>query len=273
MKYLRINRKIKNSILKLSYLIVLLFLSECNNNPVNNPESGLIIKKINTSPIDYTEYSYKGDLLIGKEIVTRGKTSYSINLIYDSVSRLIKQEEHSSDAGVPVDSYTSYEYSGSNLLEKTYFYVKTADSSYQLNTYTIYEYQNGKLTWYEFYNGQTGETVSYDSLIYDGNGNIIRHVRFDNGNNLILSETFEYDNKANPLGRDLSLLSVARLSKNNVTKNVFTYYNTNPPGFGSYLNSYNYNNEGYPVNCSSVYQISWKGVTSKDTVDYQYEYY
>ncbi len=269
MKYLP---DIKNIYYFFCLWIFLLILNGCKDNPVENIIKPKTIKKVTTSPDDYSEYFYTSGLLTNKGIISSAKLSYNITLSYDKFSRLIKKEEVSFNTGIPVHSYTTYEYGSLYKLQRSSYFAQSAGGNYELRSYTTYKYDNDNLTRYQTYDGTTNELMTYDEFKYNSSGNIIGHKQHNGNDDLKLNETFEYDGKPNALNSDLSILSAASISKNNIIKSTFTNYNTFPPGLGTTQNSYSYNNEDYPEACISVYEISWKGITSRSTINYKYEY-
>jgi hypothetical protein len=253
-------------------LIIIMF-SGCKKNPTESVKiDAYRLKKIFYSPDNYTEYFYNENLLIQKVLVTSDSTSDKFDLIYDTNGKLMKREETSTNTGTSSYSYTNYKYNSNNLLIKSNTYLKKEIGSYELSSYITYEYTNGNLVKYFHYNSKNS-IISTNNFSYDDNGNITSETMYDSTNTLKLTAQYEYDNKLNPLKKDLSIISAARISNNNIIKSSTLNYNTWPPGNFSTTNTYTYNEGGYPIECTSENKITWKGVTSTYTTGYIFEYY
>jgi len=260
-----------NGLYILFFFCLTLLLNGCKDNPTGisttNPNS---IKKVFSSNEDFSEYFYNGNLLIKKETTARGEVVTSITFSYDNNGKLIKKDEFSTAAGIPLSYYLIYEYSSNNLLLKTNAFPKIGEN-YEFRGYTQYEYESNKLVKYSFYN-QNDELRNYHILKYDGD-NIIEDAQYDESNNLKYLETFEYDNKLNPLIKDLSFISAFTQSKNNIIKWTNTYYTVSPPNVYVSTCNYTYNNFDYPVECITVYNRNEFGSISQDTSISYFEYY
>lgn len=260
--------KLSKQILLFSFLILL--INGCNDNPVDNSSSATNIKKVFTSDEDYSVYYYEENLLIKKEITARGELVTAITFTYDNNGILIRKDEFSTAAGIPLSYYLTYEYTTENLLIKTNSYPKIGDT-YEFRGYTQYEYESKKLVKYSFYN-QNDELRNYHIVKYDGE-NIVEDAQYDEGNNLQYLETFEYDDMSNPLIKDLSFISAFTRSKNNIIKWTNVYYTVNPANIYISTCSYTYNDFSYPIKCITVYNRNEFGATSQDTTTSFYEYY
>jgi hypothetical protein len=260
--------KCLKQILLFSFLTFL--INGCKDNLVDNSSSAASIKKVFTSDEDYSDYYYEGNLLIKKEITARGELVTSITFAYDNNGKLIRKDEFSTAAGIPLSDYSIYEYSVNNLLLKANHYPKIGDT-FEFRGYTQYEYESNKLVKYSFFN-QNDELRNYHILKYDEE-NIIEDAQYDDGNILQYLETFEYDDKLNPLIKDLSFISAFTRSKNNIIKWTNTYYTVNPPNIYISTCSYTYNDFSYPIKCITVYNRNEFGATSQDTTTSFYEYY
>jgi len=261
----------KRIIYALLFPCLTLLLNGCKSNPTGisytSPNS---IKKVFSSDEYFSEFTYNANLLIKKEIFSRGEVVTSITFAYDNNGKLIRKDEFSTAAGIPLSNYLTYEYSSDNLLIKTNAFPKMGDA-YEFRGYTKYEYESNKLVKYGFYN-QNDELRNYHLLKYAGE-NIIEDAQYDANNILQYLETFEYDNKPNPLIKDLSFISAFTQSKNNIIKWTNTYYTVTPPNIYISTSSYTYNDFGYPTKCITVYNRNENGSTSKDTSTSFYEYY
>ncbi len=256
-------------ILLFSFLTLL--INGCKDNPVDNSSAtSSTIKKVFTSEEDFSEYYYEGNLLIKKEITSRGEVVTSITFIYDNNGKLIRKDEFSTAAGIPLSYYLTYEYTSENLLIKTNSYPKIGDT-YEFRGYTQYEYESNKLVKYSFYN-QNNELRNYHILKYDEE-NVLEDAQYDESDNLQYLETFEYDNKLNPLVKDLSFISAFTKSKNNIIKWTNTYYTVSPPNVYISTCNYSYNNYDHPIECITVYDRNEFRASSQDTTTSFYEYY
>jgi len=260
----------KRIIYTLVFFCLTLLLNGCKDNPIESSPLPNSIKKVFTSEKDFTEYYYKGNLLIKKEITSRSELVTSITFTYDNDGKLIRKDEFSTAAGIPLSVYSTYEYSVNNLLLKANHYPKIGDA-FEFKGYTQYEYESDMLVKCSFFN-QNEELRNYHILKYDGN-NIVEDAHYDEIDNLQYLETFEYDNKLNPLIKDLSYISAFTRSKNNIIKWTNTYYTVNPPNIYISTCDYTYNNFGYPIKCTTVYNRSEFGGTSQETSTSFYEYY
>ena len=260
----------KSIINALFFFYLIIFLNGCKDNPVGNsspiPNS---IKNISTSNEDFTEYHYNGKFLVKKEMIWRGELMTSITFTYNK-GQLVRKDDSSTAAGIPLVSYLTYEYSTDNKLIKTIVYIKVQED-YKYSGHTLYEYDNNKLMKHSFYN-VNNELRNYHILKYN-NDNIIEDAQYDADNKLQYLETYEYDNKINPLTKDMSFISAFTMSKNNIINWINTYYTVSPPNIYISTSNYTYNNFGYPIRCVTVYNRNENGITSQDTSTSYYEYY
>jgi len=254
-------------ILLFPYLTLLLI--GCNDNPT---ESSTIIsksiKKVLSSNEDFVKYYYRESLLTKKERFFLGELETSITFTYDDKGKLIRQDEFSKAAGIPLSNYLTYEYSLNNLLFETSVFLKKGDT-YEFGGRTQFEYESNKLVKSTFYD-KNNELRQYKILKYDGE-NIIEEAQYDGNNILQYLQTFEYDDKLNPLTKDISFISAFTLSKNNITKWTNAYYTVSPANINISTSSYTYNYFGYPIKCVTVYNNN--GGSSKNTSTSYYEYY
>jgi len=251
-------------------LFLLTIFYGCNDNPVGNslplPNS---IKSITSSGEDFVKYYYDGNLLLKKEMFGRGELVTTIVFSYDK-GRLIRRDESSKASGILLVTYSTFEYSTDDKLTKANAYRKAKDS-FLYSGYYQYEYNNNKLIKYSFYNTDN-ELRNYHILTYKDD-NITEELQYDADGNLLYQEEFEYDNKINPLTKDISYFSAFTLSRNNVVKWTNSYLTVSPPNVYITTSSFNYNELGYPTRCTTIYKEKNTGETYQSTNISEYEYY
>lgn len=159
-----------------------------------------------------------------------------------------------------------------NLLIKSYSYLKTESSLNGLRSYDLYEHENNNLIKY-FTHSLNDELRGYREFKYDNNGNVTESAYYDENDNLLYFESYEYDSQPNPLNIDFSFISAFTLSKNNITKWINTCYTTTPPNINISTSTYTYNSFGYPDKCTTIYSRNENGISTQDTSINYYEYY
>jgi len=246
-----------------------IFLNGCKENPVDNtsaiPNS---IKKIWISDSHYTEYQYSGKLLTKKTLISDGSIISSNIFSYDDNYQLVRKDDYSIAAGIPLSSYLTYEYSSNNVLIKTKAYLKI-NNDFEYRGYTLFEYETSRLIKYSFYNSND-ELRNYHILTYN-NDNVVEDAQYNSNGNSENTQTFEYDNKLNPLLMDKSFISAFTISKNNVTKWTTTYYLDPVNNINTSTSTYVYNILGNPVKCTTLY--SNNGIPIDEPTISVYEYY
>lgn len=71
----------------------------------------------------------------------------------------------------------------------------------------------------------------------------------------------------------MSPISASSFSRNNITYSIRTWYKRIPPKIYTTVNTYAYNEYGYPVKCFVEYSVSEDVIVSKDTSTMFYEYF
>lgn len=256
----------KNLFLFLFYIIL------CFNGCIKNPTEILTpdypkVKKIIESSDNYIEFSYGDGLLIKKEDKSsNGFVSWSTSYEYDENNRITGKDVFSPLPRGLFISHSTYEYSADNRIQKENIYGRTNI----LNTYILYEYEKNKIIKYSDYSADD-YLWGYHILKYE-DGNIIEDAYYYNTDSLLFLETYEYDNNQNPLNVDKSPISASTYSRNNITRSIEIYYTSTPHEIYTTVNSYTYNNYGYPVKCFVDYTKNVNGVISQNTSTMFYEY-
>ncbi len=253
-----------------------MLLSSCNDNPIENNESNpesnpVLLKKVTSSGDNITEYFYDKNLLVKKEVKFEGEIFDSVELTYDGNGILIRKDIFSKASGVPMNYYVTFEYDENNFLAKSNFFAKRTDGKLAIGIYHIYEYKDNLLAKYITFN-TSDEMSSYALFKYDNNQNVTLYSHYDKNGKLQYRQEYKYDDKINPLRKDLSFISAFTISRNNIINLTSTYHTVDPPNIYKSSLTYSYNNLGYPLECVSITYSKENGTTSQNSVTSFYEY-
>ncbi len=136
--------------------------------------------------------------------------------------------------------------------------------SSNISDFTEFLYENGQIIRITgYYNNSRS---SYTDYLYDENGNIYKQLKYTVSTSSVIELTttteFEYDNMKNPF------LSFKRLmtpgiytNQNNIIKETYTIHFEVDPSIEKVQiteNSYEYNNEGYPIRVNGIIEYIYK---------------
>jgi len=229
-----------------------------------------LISKIETSGLENSvaEFSYddKNKLIRQnttiKSIVGNAINSY--NITRDASGRVSRSVRDISGGGYAAQTHvTDFYYIGASDTK-----VKYGKRSFELSGVAIldsilFTYTNNKVTktyhYYSFDSGHTYLDYLYTTYAYDGKGNIIGTVSYqDAGNGFEAVQTleFEYDDKVNPGNfKDDALIETpisSFLSPNNPLKRSFSSP-LDPSSNYSVTIAYDYRSDGKPIKSTAVY--------------------
>jgi hypothetical protein len=238
-------------ILLLIFIVIFLLVSGCKNKstqPLETQNKNLLHKTYSTLNT-YTEYFYNNsNKLIKVESYYNGTLERKSEYEYNKNNCISKENTFINIPGVPEYSYSLYEYDEHELVSNMLAYLKISDGSYELRSYTKFKYNtDNRLIRSSIFNSDSVE-VKYTEFIYDEIGNVIETNFYQNGD-LSFNEKYEYDNMNNPFKELTMVNSVYNISQNNVIKHSQINYMSGN-NFSTTVYTYQYNENGYPTNCS-----------------------
>lgn len=227
-----------------------------------------------TFTVSYTDNQI---IMEGSRVDVSGNVKETIKEVYTyQAGKLVEETTHKNDV-LSERNLFAYDAEG-NLSSKTHYgYNDKGDNAQSTGVYT-YTYAGGKVSEEEIsekeptyvskrkkiykhsgntikthmvrYDNTTGQyadidETSYTLYTYENNGNLLSEQYFYN-NELRSSTKKEYDNKMsyNAIMLGVSNPTGIPIAKNNVTK---TTYSNGRSGVSVFVNTYQYNSEGYPT--------------------------
>ena len=263
--------KTKTKSLKISFLIIMVFMFCSCVKDAYTPTQNNFVKKIKNGGYIVGQYTYTPDNLISEV----NSTLFYRKYYYDDSKKLIKEE-----VAISPSSLSSIAPSGS-----THEFVDPVKTG--ITMYSLYQYEkNGNLAKQLNYVPENGQFVfrSMRSFEYDNNNMISKILLHDSDSTVTQMYTFNYDNYGNviewnyltylfiPDGTGPKLLTMTTFeydsyynpysvfkqsgnpginsNRNNIIKTITHNYEPVPgtPEFSESITSYEYNTQtGYPV--------------------------
>ena len=204
---------------------------------------GTKLVKITYSDGTSEDYTYTGDLITNKKYYENGlyqEDKYE----YDANNRLKTHIMLSYD----VEWGNRYEYIyNQNGTVTVKNYIGDMESQEQLNDTSIITMANGNITSKALYYGNDGSVT--------GTPDVLNELAFDN-KNFPLKNVKGYENMM--------------LADDEGINNTVNYTTTDPDGETTYVTSYTYNTNNYPVTSTETY-TDYDGETEVNTTQYFYE--
>ncbi len=241
----------KNLLLLFSALTLL--LTSCSSDDNNSSEDKSILPKTISFIFPNAQLGTNsiGTLIYeGNKIVSLTREDSKTVYTYDGNS-IVKQEQFdlSSQGTAIKNKEVEYTYEKGKLKTRLFKIFQDGDSKPYLISKTVYTHTSDVLVNYVNYSS-SGIKEGEGSFEFK-NGNIIKEIQISG--TLTTTTTHEYDAKNNPLkniaGFNLLLNEIDGFGNNNITKTtrVMTEY----PNPSVYLQTYIYNENGYPAKATS----------------------
>jgi YD repeat-containing protein len=196
-------------------------------------------------------YYYNSSFKLNKrESYGDGKLEAKIEYFYDDKNNMIKETTYHTYYGGPEYSYLLHEYNVQNALEKSLAYLLMQNNEYEFRSTTTYEYDvNNRIAVMSIFNTD-GIRTKYLELYYDSAGNVIETNFYQEGK-LSFNDKYRYDDKKNPLQFLTKNIDVYNLSPNNIVEHSEMNYMIKDADYVIRSFSYEYNENNYPVSCTS----------------------
>jgi hypothetical protein len=167
---------------------------------------------------------------------------------YDDKKNLIKEDVYHTYYGGPEYYYLIHKYNDNNILQRTLAYLFVGVEAYEFRSITDYEYDpNNRIILVRLHDTSGTETQHWE-LFYDSIGNVAEIKQYF-GDKLIFDDSYEYDNKNNPLKLTSVHIESQNLSPNNVLKHTQRNFNIINADY-IHVYKYIYNENNYPISCT-----------------------
>jgi hypothetical protein len=207
----------------------------------------------------YTKHNYNDrNLLVSSEYyIDPGMFSSSWSVVEASMNR----KEWVSPGNTEKSLTVTCEYNSNDQLTRTIYTRPSVSNS----EYCEFSYENDRISRQKIY--WNNALSSYIDFLYDENGNLAKESRYhvpENGVPELWTTTeYEYDNYNNPfLAFKRLMLPGKNTNQNNITKQTYTLYFDVDPALtervSTIINTYEYNDSGYPVKVNGESEYKYK---------------
>lgn len=218
-----------------------LYLCSCESSNVvdsNNQPSIKYLQKIYRDSANYTELSYKDNLLIKYLTVGSGVILSSHGITYNENNILLREILFQHGTNVTLN----YGSNNAGIIDSAEILI---GNNYDGFMKFIYNNQKQMIKREQYHKGENMPWNHFE-YIYDSNGNMIER-KFFAGEHLSTKDLFEYDNKINPSYNWRNCFPYEVIASNNITKlTTYEYYSNTETIRYTYF-SYSYDNNEYPI--------------------------